>query len=117
MNDKTVSRDCELYGVSFFTKACPANFERNGDLLCIQRCPLGWPDYGVKCLKVGNIRTGMPTVWQPGDEEYEESTKPQDYYKETDNAANRSVWKPAQCDAGCGRPNASRNLKAASCNT
>lgn len=90
VNDKAITRACELYGVSFFTKACPANFERNGDLLCIQRCPLGWPDYGVKCLKVGNIRTGMPTVWQPGDEEYTDSTKPIDYYKETDNAANRA---------------------------
>lgn len=66
--DTSNPRECELYGVSFFTKSCPPNYDRNGDLLCMQRCPLGWPDYGMKCLKVGNVRTGMPTVWQPGDE-------------------------------------------------
>jgi len=90
INDKAINRECELYGVSFFTKACPQNYERNGDLLCMQRCPLGWPDYGLKCLKVGNIRTGMPTVWQPGDEEYGPDKKPIEYYKEGGQNANEA---------------------------
>jgi hypothetical protein len=88
--DASVMRDCELYGVSFFTKACPNNYERNGDLLCMQRCPLGWPDYGLKCLKVGNIRTGIPTVWQPGDEEYNPASAPTSYYNEQDIIAHRA---------------------------
>lgn len=88
--DASIKRDCELYGVSFFTKACPNNYERNGDLLCMQRCPLGWPDYGLKCLKVGNIRTGIPTVWQPGDEVYNPESAPVSYYNEQDTIAHRA---------------------------
>ena len=71
-NDQNIPGDCELYGVNFFTKNCPHMYERNGELMCMQKCPLGWPDYGQKCMKVGSINNGMPTVWQPGDEESED---------------------------------------------
>merc|ERR1711935_764186 len=50
----------------------------------------GWPDYGLKCLKVGNIRTGIPTVWQPGDEEYLAENTPTSYYNEHDTIAHRA---------------------------
>lgn len=49
-----------------YVKNCPENFKRIGDIQCMAQCPLGWADFGNKCLKKGALYW-FPFVWTPGD--------------------------------------------------
>ena len=49
-----------------YVKNCPKDFKRVGNSQCVAQCPLGWPDFGHKCLKKGDM-IYFPFVWMPGD--------------------------------------------------
>merc|ERR1712170_31576 len=56
----------ETEGEYVYVRNCPQDFKRVGNTMCVAVCPLGWPDLGNKCLKMGQL-VFFPFVWQPGD--------------------------------------------------
>merc|ERR1719345_550627 len=56
----------ETDGEYVYVRNCPKDYKRVGNTMCVAVCPLGWPDLGNKCLKMGQL-VFFPFVWQPGD--------------------------------------------------
>jgi len=56
----------ETEGEYVYVRNCPKDYKRVGNTMCVAVCPLGWPDLGNKCLKMGQL-VFFPFVWQPGD--------------------------------------------------
>merc|ERR1712110_1349997 len=56
----------ETEGEYVYVRNCPKDYKRVGNTMCVAVCPLGWPDLGNKCLKMGQLVL-FPFVWQPGD--------------------------------------------------
>jgi len=57
----------ETEGEYVYVRNCPKDYKRVGNTMCVAVCPLGWPDLGNKCLKMGQL-VFFPFVWQPGDQ-------------------------------------------------
>jgi len=62
-----VGTPCVNVRGEFWTVDCPLNYERIGDTLCTPKCPLGWNDQGIRCIKPGTYHIGHPFYWVPGD--------------------------------------------------
>jgi len=58
---------CQLYGARGYTEKCDEGYSREGEFNCRKDCPIGWPDDGSFCTKIGTIEKLVPFPWMPGD--------------------------------------------------
>lgn len=58
---------CQLFGVRGYTEKCDEGYSREGELNCRKDCPIGWPDDGSFCTKIGTVEKMVPSPWMPGD--------------------------------------------------
>merc|ERR1712194_166259 len=42
-------------------------YSREGEFNCRKDCPIGWPDEGSFCTKIGTVEKLVPFPWMPGD--------------------------------------------------
>ena len=50
-----------------FTEECDSGYIRTGRFRCRKTCPIGWPDEGEYCSKIGITEDSLPFPWMPGD--------------------------------------------------
>lgn len=58
---------CVDLGMGSYTERCDPGFIRSGRYTCLKTCPVGWPDEGEFCTKIGQTEDSMPFPWMPGD--------------------------------------------------
>jgi len=58
---------CVDLGMGSYTEKCDPGFIRSGRYTCVKTCPVGWPDEGSFCTKIGNVEDSLPFPWMPGD--------------------------------------------------
>lgn len=66
-HNKLEPETCQLYGARGYTEKCDEGYTREGEFNCRKDCPIGWPDDGSFCTKIGTIEKLVPFPWMPGD--------------------------------------------------